>query len=199
MISKGFGTAIHLRNGRTLRVLIVARISTEHQDLRSLDEQTLFCERYVRDLFDGPVELTKITSRGSGEWLDTAELIDLEAKIESEQYDLVVTEDLGRICRRIQAVGICEACTDHGVRLIAINDRVDTADEDWMLNAFFASMHHQLSNRDTSRRISRTSRGRFEQQGGMLACPIYGYVKPEGAKTDSELRLDPVATPIFDE
>ncbi|MDQ3329813.1 MAG: recombinase family protein [Planctomycetota bacterium] len=111
----------------------------------------------------------------------------------------MITEDLGRICRRIHAIAICEAAIDHGVRLIAINDRLDTSDEHWMLNAFFAAMHHQLSNRDTSRRIRRTSRGRFETNGGMLACLIYGYIKADGAKTDDELLKDPAATPVYDE
>lgn len=187
------------RDGRTWQVLIVARISTEHQDARSLNEQVLYCENYLADHYNGPIEITKITSRGSGELLGTAELTELEAKIESKQFDLVITEDLGRICRRIQAIVICEACIDHGVQLIAINDRLDTADERWMLNAFFAAMHHQLSNHDTSSRISRTSRGRFSNEGGMLPCLIFGYVKPLGAKTDDQLEKDPAATPIYDE
>jgi hypothetical protein len=68
-----------------------------------------------------------------------------------------------------------------------------------MLNAFFAAMHHQLANRETSRRIKRTSRGRFEKEGGILPCTIYGYHKPEGARTDDQLVKDPAATPVYEE
>lgn len=42
-------------------------------------------------------------SRGSGEWLEREEYLQLIAMVESEQYDLVITEDLGRIVRRIHA------------------------------------------------------------------------------------------------
>ena len=41
-----FDPPLRHRNGRILLVLIIARISTVHQDRRSLAEQQALCKRY---------------------------------------------------------------------------------------------------------------------------------------------------------
>ena len=181
-----------------LRVLLIARISTVHQDARSLDDQAALCERYVRDRYPGPVQFTLIQGRGSGETLDRQDLADAEAAVESGAYDLVVVEDLGRICRRNRAIDFCELCEDAGTRLIAVNDSIDTARDDWRLNAFFASLKHESGNKDTSRRIRRSLRNRFEQ-GGVVQTFQYGYVKPPGATSDADVTKDPAAEPVYEE
>jgi site-specific DNA recombinase len=179
-------------------VLIIARISTVHQDLRSLADQIALCEKYVRDRYPGPVRFAHIQSRGSGEYLDRAELAQAEVAVESRAYDLAMTEDLGRICRRNRAVDFCELCEDADTRLVAINDSLDTADDGWRLSAFFASFKHESGNKDTSKRIRRTLRNRFEQ-GGVVQTFPYGYIKAPGAKSDADVRKDPDAEPIYDE
>ncbi|HEV3386491.1 MAG TPA: recombinase family protein [Gemmata sp.] len=88
------------RNGFTLLVLIIARISGPHQDERSLDDQIALCKKYVRDRYSGPVEFIIIQGRGKGEYLERKELADAEAAVESCKFDLVIMEDIGRICRR---------------------------------------------------------------------------------------------------
>ena len=64
--------------------------------------------------------------------------------------------------------------------------------------AFFAVMRHETYNRDTARRIRRSLRNRFSQ-GGIFQCPIYGYIKPQGAKIEDDVMKDPAAEPIYDE
>src|SRR5262245_31522305 len=142
--------AFRPRRGSTLQVLVIARISTVHQDARSLEDQAALCERYVRDRYAGAVDFVHIQGRGSGEALDRQDLRDAERAVESGRFDLVVVEDLGRICRRNRAVDFCEACEDAGTRLVAINDHLDTADGGWRTHAFFASFRHELANKDTS-------------------------------------------------
>ena len=190
--------SVRPRNGRQFQVLIIARISTVHQDARSLDDQVALCRRRVEELYTGPFEVTAITGQGSGEYLDRKELIEAEALVETRTLDLVVVEDLGRICRRNRAVDFCEACEDAGTRLIAINDHIDTADDNWRMSAFFASFKHESSNKDTSRRIRRSHRNRFTQ-GGVCTTFPYGYIKPSGAKSDADIRKDPAAERIYDE
>ncbi len=185
------------RNGVMLMVLIIARISTVHQDLRSLADQIALCERYVRDRYSGPVQFVPIQSQGSGELLDRAELAQAEAEVESGRFDLVVVEDLGRVCRRNRAIDFCELCEDACTRLIAINDSLDTSRDDWRLNALFASFKHESGNKDTSKRIRRTLRNKFEE-GGVVQTFPYGYIKPPGAKSDAEICKDPVAEQIFE-
>ena len=185
-----FHPPLTARDGRTLRALTVARISTEGQDEKSLDDQTELTKERVNRSFDGKVEWTVIRSRGSGEILERAELVELEAAIESRKYDLIICEDLGRICRRIYAILICELCEDNGTRLIALNDSVDTGRPDWQMNAVFSAARHEQYNKDTSARIRRTQRNRF-QNGGMTQYRIFGYTAPPGAKYDHEIQIDP--------
>ena len=192
------GSPLRPRDGAQLRILVIARISTAHQDARSLDDQDALCRGYVRNHYPGPTRFTLIQGRGSGEILDRAELAEAEAAIESEAYDLVVVEDLGRICRRNRAVDFCELCEDVGTRLIAINDAIDTARDDWRINAFFASFKHESGNKDTSRRIRRSLRHRFDQ-GGVVQTFPYGYFKPPGAASDADVTKVPEAEPVYEE
>ena len=192
------GAAIGPRLGALLRVLIIARISTVHQDARSLDDQVALCKRYVGERYDGPVEFTVIQGRGSGELLDRKDLADAEEAVDSREYDLVIVEDLGRICRRNRAFDFCELCEDADTRLVAINDSIDTMRDDWRLGALFATFKHESGNKDTSKRIRRSLRNRFEQ-GGVVQTFQYGYVKPPGAKSDDEVSKLPEAGPIYEE
>ena len=189
--------ALAPRNGRTLRVLGITRISTTHQDIRSLADQQALVHQWVEDRYEGQVEWTFIEGQGSGECVDRKQVAEADDLVASGQFDVVIMEDLSRHMRRVHAVLFCETCEDVDTRLIAINDGIDTF-QDWRLHAFFAAMKHEQSNKDTSLRIKRSLRNRF-QQGGVVQFTVFGYVKPEGAKTDAELQKDPAAAPIFEQ
>ncbi len=186
------------RRGTVLKVVTVARISTEHQDAKSLEDQAALYRAWLKEHYTGDCEITVIASRGSGERLDSAELAALADHIASGRIDLVLTEDLGRITRRVHAIVVCEDCQDAGVRLIAINDNVDTACEGWRMSSMFASLRHESYNVDTGKRIRRTQRNRF-MQGGQLRTPLFCYHKPPGAKSDLELTKIPEMVPIVEE
>jgi DNA invertase Pin-like site-specific DNA recombinase len=181
-----------------LKVLGVARISTDHQDALSLDDQLALYRRWLAGHTALPFNLVPITGRGSGECLDREEARRARAEVETGAYDLVIAEDLGRIFRRAHAQLFCELCEDYETRLIAINDNVDTGQEGWRILAGFASMRHELYTADTAKRIRRSLRNRFEQ-GGVVQQVVFGYLKPPGAKTDTDLRKDPAAEPIIEE
>jgi DNA invertase Pin-like site-specific DNA recombinase len=185
------------RRGLELLVLVIARISTTHQDPRSLADQVALCQKYVRDRYPGPVRFVVIQGQGSGELLDRKDLREAEAAVESRGFDLVVTEDLGRVCRRNRAVDFCELCEDADTRFLALNDSIDTAREDWRLGAFFASFKHESGNKDTAKRIRRSLRHRFEQ-GGVVQTFPYGYVKSPGAKAISDVTKDPAAEEVYE-
>lgn len=186
------------RKGRVLNVLIIARISTINQDSRSLDEQVSLCKQYVAMHYTGTVKYATITSQGSGEILDRKELLEAEALVESGILDLVIVEDLARLCRRNRAIDFCELCEDHSTRFIAINDNIDTAREEWRVTGLVTSFTHEQHNVKASRRLKDRLRERFKT-GGALACVIYGYVKPPHAKSDEEIRKIPAVQPIYDE
>ena len=182
-VSKDF----HPKNGRTLKVIRIARISTINQDERSLEDQLELLKEYVEKIYEKAIEYHDLATQGSGEKLDREELLQLEEMIESGQYDLVISEDLARICRRLHAITICEMCEDRDTRLIAINDRVDTSDEGWRDGAFISSWHHERSNKDTSDRIKRSLRNRF-RNGAILSDPGPFYIVPEEAQRIDEVQ-----------
>ena len=71
------------RQGVTLNVLGICRISTVHQDLNSLDDQEALLRRYITEHYDGLVNFQCIKSQGSGEYLDRRELVEAEEGIEA--------------------------------------------------------------------------------------------------------------------
>ena len=190
-----------LRNGHSLQVVSVRRVSDpgpDKQDIRSLDDQGNLHDSWLKDHLECPYEVRALAGSGSGEYLERAEYLELIELVESDQYDLVLTEDLGRICRRIHAHLFCELCVDHHTRLISINDHVDTAEEGWQDRSIFSAWHHERTNRDTSGRIKRTHRSRF-MQGGTASLPIFGYRKKPGAKSDDDWERVPEAEVIYKE
>ncbi|QDT63584.1 recombinase family protein [Calycomorphotria hydatis] len=181
-----------------LKAIGVCRISTEHQDEKSLEDQEALLRKFVNENYSGPVEWKFIISQGSGEYLDRAEFIELGDDIESGEFDLVVAEDLSRVCRRVHAILLCESGQDAGTRIIALNDRVDTAEYGWQDLAIFSAIHHERSNRDTSDRIRRSLRNRHSN-GGVVQTVPYGFIKLDGAKCDADIQKDPEAERIYDQ
>jgi DNA invertase Pin-like site-specific DNA recombinase len=186
------------RNGQTLEVLGIARISTLNQDERSLADQEAMLRRWLLRNYGKSFDLRMITSQGSGERLDRTESVEATRLVESRKFDLVLSEDLARIFRRMHAYLFCETCEDYGTRLIAINDNVDTAKSDWRMAAIFQAFKHEASNKDTSERIKRTLRNRFSQ-GGVFQVPIYGYIKKEDAKGEEDVEKNPKAEMVYEE
>jgi len=187
------------RNGDTLQVITVSRISTTRQDERRLEDQTRRCKEYVESLFSGSISYEEIETRGSGERLDRKELIRLTELIESRKFDLLICEETSRIARRSQVTGYIEDCEDYGMRFIAINDRLDTsASSDWRVIMGVSAIRHELSNRDTSDRIRRSLRSRFQNGGSFYGIPT-GYIRDKGKTHESDVRKDPAYETIIDE
>ncbi len=186
------------KDGRIFKVLIIARISTKNQDLRSLDDQTSLCKQKASLILTGyPIEYQVISSQESGERLDRQSLTDAVATLERGDLDLVIGEDLARLSRRQFGTGFIELCEDQNTRFIAINDNIDSSGE-WRLSSLFATYQHEQHNLKLSQRLKTRLRERFTS-GGALACPIYGYRKKLGATSDADLEKIPEAQPVYDQ
>lgn len=125
---------IEPRNGHTVRVLVTCRVSDPRpgkQDERSLEDQRAMHEEWLQAHLNYPYELTVLEGRESGELIDRADYRELTQLVETDQFDLVLTEDLGRILRRVHAHLFAELCVDFDTRLIARNDNIDTAQPGW--------------------------------------------------------------------
>lgn len=193
--------ALTPKNGHSLEVLAVCRVSCPgegKQDIRSLEDQEALLRKWLDEHTEHHHEITVIAGSGSGENLERAEHLQLLNEISTERYDLVITEDMSRIARRVQAHMVCEQCIDCNTRLIAINDRVDTAVEGWEDASIMSTWHHTRSNRDTSDRIKRAHRNRFKS-GGCVHQVRFGYIKPADTKSDQDVVKDPTAEPYIRE
>src|SRR5581483_7359717 len=113
--------------------------------------------------------------------------------------DLLVVEDLGRMVRGWEAVRLCGVAVDHGTRVIAPNDCIDTLEASWEEDALSACRDHVGHNAHTSKRLKQKLMNRFVKSGGATALPPFGFIKPPGAKSYDEWQKDPVAVPIYAE
>jgi site-specific DNA recombinase len=186
------------KNGQFYKVIGVCRISTAHQDGRSLDDQASLYREWMTERYGEGFEMSLIQGTGSGEDLTRPELLELWDRVDKGDVDIVITEDLGRIARRLEASIFCEVAEDTATRVVAINDHVDTADANWRMSSMFASLRHESYNRDTSHRIRRTLRNRFTQGDVVQSLP-YGYLKPRAHASDSECSKLPEAERIYEE
>src|SRR4051794_2108265 len=126
------GPSLSRKDGHVLRILVPDRVSNPtKQDERSLGDQRVMIEKWLKDRVEHPFELTILEGRQSGELLDRVEFQELIDRVATRAYDAVASEDLGRIIRRLQAHLFCGHCVDHDTRVIAINDNVDTARSGW--------------------------------------------------------------------
>ena len=179
---------------------VVARISGgANQKELSLDDQIDHAKQVVAELYDGPVEYRVVATTGKGERLDRPELAELEAMLRTGELDLLIAEDIGRIVRGTAASVLCGIAVDHGVRVIAPNDCIDTAEDTWQEDVISACRDHVGHNSHTSKRLKHKLMNRFKLGRGATARPIYGYVIPDGAKTYDDWRKDPAATAVYRE
>ena len=184
--------------GQIFRVIGVARISTDNQDGLSLEDQEAYLRKWLDRAYGvGNYELVMISYRGSGQILDHEDFLRLCKMVESGEYDLVIAEDLSRIVRSMLAVMFCETAEALGTRVVGIGDPVDTANDGWEYSAVFASLKNKAFCKDTARRIRRTLRNRFEN-GGIVICTQFGYIKPHPKASDEEVQKDPEAEFVYE-
>src|SRR5262245_46436519 len=105
--------ALQARNGKALKVLGIARVSKPNKDkpkdIRgqgkhdelSLEDQEALLRTWLDRNYGKPFNIRVIAGTGSGEFLDRDESAQATAAVESREYDLVLTEDLGRVFRRV--------------------------------------------------------------------------------------------------
>jgi site-specific DNA recombinase len=191
--------ALKPRDGHTLQAGIIARISgCQNQKEISLEDQVDHAKEEVARLYDeGQVEYVTIATKGKGERLDRPELGEIAALLRSRRLDLLVLEDIGRLIRGADAVRLFGIAVDHGVRVIAPNDCIDTAEDSWEEDVIAACRDHVGHNAHTSKRLKHKLMNRFKRHGGAPARPTFGYEVPEGAKTYGDWLKADDATPIL--
>ncbi|MGZ0174321.1 MAG: recombinase family protein [Planctomycetales bacterium] len=196
----GWVFPIAIALGRRLRIIIYARYSTEDQNPRSIDDQVAECRRFLESLeIDlSQCEIQVLSDRAiSGEEVSRPGIDDVRAAIRDGNVDLIVTEETSRLYRRQRpCLDLVDGAVDNGVRVICINDQVDTADEEMWEERLASSVGDAArTNRRTRQRINRSLISRFEM-GAALGPVRPGYLR---RATTPATEREPARGPFFDE
>ena len=152
-----------------LRVLIIGRISTEHQNIENIDASYRYVEDYLQQVHAGPKEIRHLGERASGMLAERDTIREACDLIETGEWDLVIAEDLSRIFRNPRhQYNFVQDAVDAQTRLICIADNLDTADDNWELMLGAATLRHGLMVSDTRRRVRRTATHSFHNGGSCL-------------------------------
>ena len=190
-------TQVKARKGWRLRVLIYARYSTDEQNPRSIEAQIAYCKRFLEALGVTDADITLLFDKGvSGERILREGIDQVRRGIVSRQWDLILVEDCSRLFRNANAcMDLVYHAVDEGIRVISINDEVDTADEEyWEDRLYEAARHHERSNRFTSKRIKRAHEDLW-QMGAAIGLLKTGYRREASHPAQGK---DPEEGPYFD-
>lgn len=190
-------TPITKPRGRPLKVLLYARYSTDVQKKHSIKAQVDYCRRFLAALDVTECKVCVISDEGlSGELRSRPGIDRVWEHIRDGSIDLLLVEDSSRLYRNeaacMELVGLA---VDQEIRTIAINDFVDTGEEDWEERLQEAAQHHAKSNRFASMRIKRTHEELWEEGAAIgLLRPGYRRVPSVPASENG-----PEEGPYFDE
>jgi len=128
-----------------LRVIIIGRISTLHQDTENIPASYRVAEDFLKQIYPGPVEIKHLGEQASGMLIDRATILEAIRLIGTGQWDLVLAEDLSRIYRNPEFQWtFVHTAIDQRTRVICIADNIDTAEEHWQIMMHAAALRCRL-------------------------------------------------------
>ena len=169
------------------RILGYYRFSKDEQRTQSIEDQHIYCVDFLEEYDVDCSEMERLSDNGLSGVLRNRPAIDqARARVAKRSWGVIVCEDSSRLFR---SVGPCMdfvgSCVDAGIRVICINDDVDTANEDWQDRLEEAQRHHGGAIRKLRHRIKRAHDGSW-RRGECVGITCAGYVRIEanGAKTE---------------
>lgn len=118
----------------------------------------------------------------SGTQFDRPGFMEMMNEVNTGNIGCIIVKDMSRLGRDYLKVGQCmEILRQKGVRLIAINDNVDSFYREDDFTPFRNIMNEWYA-RDTSRKIQSTFRSKGESGKHTASTPPYGYIKDEKDK-----------------
>ena len=141
----------------------------------SISNQKRQLEDYARSQgFSNPVHFTD--DGISGTCFDRPGFLAMMKEVEARRVEYLLIKDMSRLGRDYLKVGqIMEILRQKGVRLIAINDGVDSARGDDDFTPFRNIMNEYYA-RDTSRKIRSTFQSKGKSGKHVTGTVIYGYL-----------------------
>ncbi|PHR90016.1 MAG: hypothetical protein COA78_35480 [Blastopirellula sp.] len=167
--------------GSPLHAIILGRLSkpknTEEETQQTIESSYAFTERFLADVYKGPIETYYLGEQVSGYVADRPTILEAVRLMNTGTIDVVISEDLSRVSRNpAHQHSFVQDCVDAKTRLICIADGLDTADDNWEMMLSTAALRHGLYVPDTRRRVKRTATHAFNLGGMVLKCKA-GYLK----------------------
>ena len=158
----------------------------------SISNQKRILESYAREHSLMPYQFF-VDDGWSGANFQRPGFTEMMDAVESGAVKTVVTKDLSRLGRNYLQVGLFTEITfpKKGVRFIAINDGVDSAQGD---NDFapLRNIFNEWLVRDTSKKIKAVKRSKGMSGKPITSKPVYGYLMDE----DENFIIDEEAAPV---
>lgn len=186
---------------QSYRLLVYARFSKDEQRQQSIADQHDFCREFLNDNGPKPSSSQLLSDEGISGELHSRPGIDLvRAGIQDRHWDLIVVEDSSRLFRGVApCMDLVGWAADQRIRVICINDCVDTANEDWQQRLEEAQRHHGQANYYTRFRIKRSHDGLW-RMGAAIGPLRPGYRRyqqnPASPKSPKFDEIDPQWMPI---
>ena len=174
---------------------LYARLSKDDEqqgESLSIENQKRILETYARD--NGFLNCRFFVDDGwSGANFQRPGFMEMMDCVENGEVKCVITKDLSRMGRNYLQVGMFTEITfpKKGVRFIAINDGVDSAQGDNDLTPL-KNLFNEWMVRDTSRKIKAVFRSKGMSGKPLTSQPVYGYLKGE----DGRFIIDEEAAPV---
>jgi DNA invertase Pin-like site-specific DNA recombinase len=127
--------------GETLSILSFTRTGFADSSDKAHRDQEAVIKQWVDKHIENPVVWHFMRAVNRGAYLDRDSLYELLCLIEAGRVDVLVVEHLMQIMRRRHVISLAEICEELGVRLVGVNDGIDTDQRGWRLRALFADLH----------------------------------------------------------
>ena len=164
----------------------------------SIQNQRRMLETYCRD--HGLTNYKFFVDDGwSGANFDRPSFTEMMEGVENGEIKTVVTKDLSRLGRNYLQVGMYTEMVfpRKGVRYIAINDGVDSAQGDSELSAL-KNLFNEWMVRDTSKKIKAVFKSKGMSGKPLTSQPPYGYIKGEDGMFVIDEDTAPTVKLIYD-
>ena len=164
------------RNGKiTALYERLSRDDEQQGESNSISNQKILLEDFSKR--QGFTSIVHFTDDGiSGTCFDRPGFLAMMKEVEAGNVEVLCLKDMSRLGRDYLKVGqIMEILRQHGVRLIAINDGVDTARGDDDFTPFRNIMNEYYA-RDTSRKIRSTFQSKGKSGKHVTGTVSYGYL-----------------------
>ena len=164
----------------------------------SIENQKRILETFARD--NGFLNCRFFVDDGwSGANFQRPGFMEMMDCVESGEVKCVITKDLSRMGRNYLQVGMFTEITfpKKGVRFIAINDGVDSAQGDNDLTPL-KNLFNEWMVRDTSKKIKAVKRAKGMSGKPITSQPVYGYLMGEDERFIVDEEAAPVVKQIYD-